>query len=75
MRILRGFNSSPAVDKSEKPREGSAGDVCFLFCAKQKAAAFSGIIGLPDRYGRRDETVMEFVVDGSGDIFSVSPAP
>lgn len=74
MCILRGFNCSPAFDEGEKEEEESEQDVCFLFCAEQKAPVFSGIFGLPDQYRRYDETVMEFVVNGSGDIFSLSPA-
>lgn len=74
MWILRGFNCSPAFDDGEKQEEESDHDVCFLFCAKQKAPVFSGIIGLPDQYRRYNETVMEFVVNGSGDISSLSAA-
>lgn len=42
MWILRGFNCSPAFDEGEKQKEESEEDVCFLFCAKQKALAFWG---------------------------------
>lgn len=74
MWLLRGFNCSPAFDEGGKQEEESEYDVCFLFCAKQKAPVFSGIIGLPDQYRCYDETVMEFVVNGSRDIFALSPA-
>lgn len=74
MWILRGLNCSPAFEEGEKHEEESGYDMFLLFCAKQKAAVFSGIIGLPDQYWRCLETVMEFVVNGSGDICSLSPA-
>lgn len=72
MWILRGFKCSPALDENEKQEKESTDDACFLFCAKQKLPAFSGIIGLPDQYRHNDETVMEFVVNDSGDIFGFS---
>lgn len=78
MWILGGFNWSPAFDKSEKQEKDDERHkrdcVCFLFCAQQKVPAFSAIIGLPDQYRHDDETVMEVVVSGSGDIFCFSPS-
>lgn len=57
-----------------KKKRKRASRMCVFYSAEQKAPVFSGIFGLPDQYRRYDETVMEFVVNGSGDIFSLSPA-
>lgn len=54
-------------------RREQIGCVFSILC-KAESAGILGITGLPDQYRRYDETVMEFVVNGSGDIFSLSSA-